>query len=346
MMVMGSGLTAPAGATSVSCGQVITRHTVLQADVGPCPDNGIVVGADNVRLNLNGYRILGTPQTGDGAGVLVVERRGVHVTNGTVSDFDAGVAIVGGGGNRVAQVTARDNIGQARVPSQGIAGTRYGDGIAILSSSDNLLLRNVAENNGPFAGIGLYAEIDADHPREIGGPTRNNVVNGNVVRDNRACRTPTGPCDNDGIRLEPGVQANLIVNNEVTGSGLDGIAVFSRNTTDNEIKHNVVRGNGFHHVGHRKGDGIRVFGRNVALNLPGGDRTLIENNQVFGNAANGIRVDAQFSRIINNKTGANVQVVDPRFFLQSDLHDSNEDCDANVWSGNTFDKAYPDCTKG
>ncbi len=335
-----------AGAQTIGCGEVLTRNTTLRNDVGPCPDNGLIVGADNVRLDLNGHRVFGTPDAGDGAGVLVSERRGVTVTNGTVTDFDAGVVIEGGSGSRVSGVTARDNIGRATI--FGVPGTQYGDGIAILSSTGNVLLRNTVVNNGPYSGIGLFQEVDRDHPRQITGPTSGNVVDGNLVQDNNACRVepgdprfPSGFCDNDGIRLEPGVHANKVLNNVVTGSALDGIAVFSRSSTDNEIRNNTVEGNGFHGARHRKGDGIRVFG-----GAAGADRTQITANEVFRNAANGIRVDSKSNTILGNQTGGNVALPDPRFFLQSDLHDSNPDCDGNVWRGNTYDKAYPDCTKG
>ncbi|MBW3548592.1 MAG: DUF1565 domain-containing protein [Actinobacteria bacterium] len=64
------------------------------------------------------------------------------------------------------------------------------------------------------------------------------------------------------------MHANKVLNNVVTGSALDGIAVFSRSSTDNEIRNNTVEGNGFHGARHRKGDGIRVFGGTA-----GADRT-------------------------------------------------------------------------
>lgn len=40
-----------------------------------------------------------------------------------------------------------------------------------------------------------------------------------MVRDNDICRRPTGPCDNDGIRLEPGVHDNAVIGNVVMGTG-------------------------------------------------------------------------------------------------------------------------------
>ncbi len=318
--------------STVQCGEVITEHTVLTADVGPCPEHGIIVGADRVRLDLNGHRVFGTPDAGDGAGILVRERTGVHVTGGTVSDFDAGVAIVGGSRNKIMDLTARDNIGNTGTSDDGEQ-AQFGDGIAILSSTDNLVSRNRVIHNGPFSGIGLFQVTDSDHPGEITGPTSGNRIQHNVVSDNNVCRVPPGDpgfpngfCDDDGIRLEPGVHDNVVSNNIVTGSALDGIALFFQ-AADNVVTNNVVSDNGFHGAAHRKGDGIRVFLE--------ADRTRINANRVFDNAAHGIIVGSLDNRILGNKTGGN------EIF---DLFDQNADCDDNQWRGNTYDTASPDCT--
>lgn len=315
LAVLGSlGLAGTAAATHVSCGTVITQSTTLDSDVGPCPNNGIIVGADNVVLDLNGHRVFGTPNPGDGAGILLEGRTGVTVTDGTVSDFDAGVAIVGGGSNTVSKLTVRDNIGSTA--------TDFGDGIAIDSSNNNLIEKNTLVHNGPYSGIGLF------------GTSSGNTIEKNLVTDNNIC-TPVGTrtlCQDDGIRLEPGTHHNTVTKNEVLRNGLDGIAVF-RNAPDNVITKNVVEGNGFHVALHRKGDGIRVF--------PGGDRTLIEKNRVFNNAANGIIVQSSSNRILKNDTGGNAAAGAPNTY---DLHDTNPGCDLNIWRGNTYVTAFPPCT--
>ncbi|MPZ64294.1 MAG: hypothetical protein GEU83_01780 [Pseudonocardiaceae bacterium] len=335
MSLVSSGAVAQAQPTStVRCGDVITENTVLAHDVGPCPDNGIIMGSDRIRLDLNGHRVFGTPDHGDGAGVLLYQRTGVQVTGGTVSDFDAGVAIEGGSGNRITNITARDNIGHTGA-SDDQQDAQFGDGIAILSSTDNLVSRSQVIHNGPFSGIGLFQEVDEDHPREVAGPTTGNRIQYNVVSDNDVCRVPPGDpdfprglCDNDGIRLEPGVHDNVVSNNTVTGSALDGIALFFQ-AADNVVTNNAVSDNGFHGASHRKGDGIRVFLE--------ADRTRINANEVFDNAAYGIIVGSLDNRILGNKTGGNEI---------SDLFDQNEGCDGNQWRGNTFDTASPDCTIG
>ena len=48
------------------CGDTITTDTTLHKDLVNCPNNGIVIGADNVTLDLNGHTIDGdgTPSAG------------------------------------------------------------------------------------------------------------------------------------------------------------------------------------------------------------------------------------------------------------------------------------------
>ncbi|HSH61086.1 MAG TPA: hypothetical protein VK988_15895, partial [Acidimicrobiales bacterium] len=117
-----AGTPANAAAT-VTCGETITKNTTLTADVGPCAADGIIIGADNITLNLNGRRVFGNSDqgaSGEFAAIRLAGRTGVTVTGhpgksgktGTVSGFEAGVVIDGGSANTVQNVTARDNIGR------------------------------------------------------------------------------------------------------------------------------------------------------------------------------------------------------------------------------------------
>ncbi len=342
----GVGPVDVAGAAVVSCGQTITQSTVLEADVGPCPAgaHGIVIGADNITLDLNGHRVLGTPNViNDGAGIYVFRRTGVTVRNGTVRDFDCGVAIEGGSGNTVTAIHAQDNIGVVSV-------TRCGEGVAILSSQGNRIVANRIVHNGPFGGIGVYTRVDNEHLRSTSGVSRDNLIDSNNVVDNNLPRSAQVN-DSDGIRIETMSVFNTITNNNVTGSGLDGIAMFSF-APDNTVRFNSVQNNGFHNTFRRRGDGIRVFG--------GANRTTVESNRVTGNAANGIIFHGVFdtpsgprppvtdSRAITNyAVGNNVlppieqsQLGGPTF----DLHDGNPNCDNNQWFGNFYRTAHPACT--
>ncbi len=317
-----------AGAATLACGAVVTTNTVLENDVGPCPNGGLVIGADNITLDLNGHEVFGQAGHGDGAGILLFRRTGVTVRNGTVREFDGGVVIEGGAGNRVENVNARNNIGRSRV-------TPWGDGIAVLSSRNNTIFGNNAVNNGPFSGIGVYSEIDLDHPRQTSGVSTGNVIDSNTVVDNRISRTGgVADTDNDGIRIEPGSIGNTIVNNRVSGNGLDGIAIFAR-STDNVIRHNLSTGNGFR-ASARRGDGIRVFAT--------ANRTVIEHNQATRNGDHGIIVGSLDNRIVLNTAVYNrrlppLNVNNPAF----DLRDQHPTCDNNLWQDNRYGTVNPPC---
>lgn len=318
---------------------MITQDTALDTNIGPCEDGGLVIGADGITLDLNGHRVFGTDDPGDGPGILLRGRSGVRVHNGTVASFDAGVAIMDGStGNTVTGIDAIGNVGSGE--------TDFGDGIVIGSSSGNTIAGNRVVDNGPFSGVAVF-----------GSGSSGNTIEGNEIIGNDAVDVaapdhgdPTGTQQTDGVRLEPFTSRNTVTGNVVRGSGLDGIAVFFA-STDNVVSGNDVRGNGLHDKTHRKGSGIILFNR--------ADRNIVEGNVVIGNAANGIVLrgpielpmrtiaGAESNTIRDNTTRGNAVFEDPQtdFF---DLRDDNFDppCDNNVWDGNTFNTFNQRCVTG
>lgn len=348
MLVGGMPLTTGAAVADVDpvCGQTITSDTTLTADLGPCSNNGLVVGANNITLDLGGYRISGVVGVrGDGAGVLLPNRSGVTVRNGSITAFDGGVAIVNGGGNTVTGVDAFGNLGGS---GAGTSGVRYGDGIAIESSSNNRVIANKTSRNGPFSGIGIYSLIDSDHPRAVGGNSVGNLVDSNDVLENTSPRPGGGPTstDNDGIRMENFGFDNVISNNRVHGSGLDGIAIFA-DSGRNVIRGNTVTGNGFFRVAARRGSGV-VLNNRANFNV-------VENNLITGNADNGIFVRGPFGAVtvgsVNNtirynRAAGNVvlpSIPSVAFGPAFDLNDFNPNCDNNTWFVNVYRTASQPC---
>src|SRR3954447_6880094 len=86
-------------ASQVSCGDTITADTTLHHDLVNCPNNGIIIGADDITFDLNGHTI-----DGDGTEAVGCNRRkefcdeglpnfghdGVTVMHGSVRDFAVG----------------------------------------------------------------------------------------------------------------------------------------------------------------------------------------------------------------------------------------------------------------
>jgi len=332
-----------ADAAILACGARITTDTVLENDVGPCPAGGLVVAASGIVLDLNGHRVFGQPGPTDGLGIHLFRVSGVTVRNGTVSDFDGGVAIEGGERNTVEFVTARDNVGRAGISAAG-------EGIAILSSRNNQLYGNNIFSNGPFAGVGLYTLIDSSHPRTTSGPSTGNVVDSNTITRNVI--DPAGGLVNTqiaGIRAENNSTHNTYVNNRVVNNGLDGISLF-RGSGNSVIRGNIVTGHGLFRNAIRRGSGIIVF--NEANN------NLIEHNLVTNNGDNGISlrptvtvtsgvVPGSMNNIVRNNTAvgnvARPYIPHPIFGPTADLHDGNPNCDNNLWQDNRYGTASQPC---
>ncbi len=74
------------------CGQVVTSDAKLPADLD-CPGlTGVVIGADDVTLDLNSFTITGSDLFGTG-GVLSFGFDDLTIENGTISGFFIGVQV-------------------------------------------------------------------------------------------------------------------------------------------------------------------------------------------------------------------------------------------------------------
>lgn len=251
MMLAGVAQTGVASAAPppLGCASVIMVSTTLRSNVGPCTTDGLIVGASNVKLNLDGHKVFGAVTPGGGAagqnaGVRFRTVSGAQVTNGEVTGFSVGVRIDGGSRNVVREVYAHDNIGP-------MGGDDNGDGISAWNSGNNTILSNRVVHNGPFSGIALVTGYYGPNDPPI--TAAGNVIADNEVRDNytiictsiAGClprdpntgeRVPesgrvargfqTSADDNNGIRVDGPNEVNTIVKgNVVTGSAGNGILV-------------------------------------------------------------------------------------------------------------------------
>jgi parallel beta-helix repeat protein len=303
-LVVGSA--GPAGAVIVACGQTITVNTTLTGNVGPCATTAINVGASNVTLDLNGFTVSGTPASGEGPGILISGRTGVTVRNGTVTQFDTGVAIEGGSGNTVTNLDLLDNRGVGD----------YGEGVLLYNTTGNTVSYNRIRNNGPYGGVSLLrASGNLVEQNQITGnnmSTTNTTgirlenegtaaSNRNTIRYNLVQGSGL-----DGIELFAGASDNLISHNEVVQNNRDGITAFA-GASRNTIEDNQVRFNGF---GPIAGSGINIRGAAGAFPAPAGN--IIRRNSATGNAV-------------------------------WDLRDATPNCGTNIWSANQAVTGTPPC---
>lgn len=320
---------------TVACGQEITENTTLDGDLLCTAGPALIVTADNVTLNLGGHTVSGTGGSPSGTpGILVRNVKGCTVRKGTVAHFGAGIAIVGGSGNLVENMTLEDNVG---TPDGD-----FGDGIVVSNSSGNRIQANTVRRNGPFSGISLV------------GPSAGNHILHNVVADNNMLPgVPAAGRQDMGIRIEgPAANDNIVEGNTVTGSGSNGIVVLP--TCDNpatgcagtpanegnEIHKNMSHNNGTS----GKGDGIRLF--SVANPVAPAHNTITE-NFTDGNTTNGVAVDAigtsnpgpTENKISHNSAHGNGQF---------DGFDGNTTplCGTNTWEANDFGTVNQPCVLG
>jgi parallel beta-helix repeat protein len=199
----------PALASHVGCGDKITTDTRLDRDLVNCRNNGIVIGADNVTLNLNGHRI-----DGDGTafadcprrkicdfGVVAVGHDGVTVKGGSVREFDTGVLVGSARRNRVLDVSSSRNrffgfvvFDSARSLIRDSSGSGNlapdGDGMGLFGSHDVRILHNSFRHNP----LGIHVDESSHNLIKGNRFSRNQdaifitASNGNQVRRNRCVR--------------------------------------------------------------------------------------------------------------------------------------------------------------
>ena len=73
--------------TSLSCGQVIKQSVKLTANLD-CKTDGIIVGADGITIDLNGFTLSGPGEKSSKVGVMFADNDGVTVQGpGTITEI-------------------------------------------------------------------------------------------------------------------------------------------------------------------------------------------------------------------------------------------------------------------
>ena len=205
--------TGVAQGAQVSCGQVITADTTLDSDVGPCAGDGIIIGRDNVTLDLNGYAVLGAPPPGgllaSTVGIKVDSHAQARVRNGTVAGFGTGVELFQRQGSTLERLLVRDN---------------QNFGIRVFSF-DNVVRGNLVERNGDL-GVVVF-----------GGS--GNTIEGNVIRSNGG----TGfHLTRGGLNTRTG--GTTVRANSITANGDDGVSLGGLSSTASVLANVISSNNG------------------------------------------------------------------------------------------------------
>jgi parallel beta-helix repeat protein len=296
-----------APAAQPACGATISADTTLGGDLTNCPGDGIVIGDDNITLDLNGHTIDGDATPGpddDDAGIRNLEHHGVTIEGGTVQEFVHAVVLDGASGNLVRRLTAVANGGtedgraillrngsDENVIEDNDASNNGRSSIALLDSDSNVIRHNTMSGNG-VAGFGGF---NAHHNRVERNVVANNGGNGlfwSESNDNRIDANSVSGNPESGILLDTSSR-NTVTRNHVFGNG-DDLNIFG---DDNTVTGNLVSDAAGCDDGQGCGFGISV---------EGGAHNLVAANIVTRTLHSGIRLDAYGSPAIGNVFRGNI----------------------------------------
>jgi len=151
---------ASAAVTNPACGEVVQGNVNLTANLN-CSGDGIIVGADNVNINLNGYSITGPGQQSSKVGVVIPNNNNIMVIGpGVIKGFQAGILATGSNNVQVKNIILKNN--EIAVFTTGSTNTQVSDniitnnnlGVASHSSRGASLMSNLINSN-QLAGVTL-----------------------------------------------------------------------------------------------------------------------------------------------------------------------------------------------
>jgi parallel beta-helix repeat protein len=248
LLVGGPIVAAHTQGPSVTCGDTVVANIALDTDLIDCPRDGLIVGADNITIDLNGHTIDG-PGTTDsswdgidnGAG-----HDGVTIVNGTLQDFGGdGIYLDGGArGNRLANLVLSDN----------------GIGVEVIRSADNTVEALAIVGNHSFGII-----VNSSFQTEISTSTLANADAENEV-------------------LMVGATNTLIERNHISGATSAGIQSLSGRR--DQIRKNVLAGDGTSAVGVFMDSAETLIAKNdisgfdQAAVFVGADRVRVQKNSL------------------------------------------------------------------
>ena len=207
-----------APAQTLECGAEVTGDVTLEASLTGCT-TGLVVGADGVTIDLNGYAIKGVGAEA-GSGIEVDGRSGITIRNGSIRGFATGVDFRG---------TSDSTVEDMRVTDSSV-------GIHVWFSLNIRVVDNsLSDNSGP----GIRCLGDGGHHIENNHSARNGIgvylfhCLGSTVVNNVASRN-----ESHGMLLDE--SAGRVEGNTANGNGASGIDSFNNHGM---FINNVTSGN-------------------------------------------------------------------------------------------------------
>jgi hypothetical protein len=260
-----------ATASHIECGDVITQNTKLDSDVvctgSPYdgqPIFGLVVGANDVTLNLGGHTVQG-PDNGlarDVTGIVDdgTPREGLRIVNGTVTNFSQGIDLD----------TSGSVLRGITIPVETPFGIR-------LRGNDSLVSDNIARTG--YTAISMAG----DGNRATHNDIRSFEGEGIVARGSNV-RIAHNLIRDEEMGLYPGIQVSGFTNAVVTGNDVSSAwapaielrngtgALVARNFAHDSGQNGIVIGSDASNVGLRRNtanaNGTWVEGTGIQVDSP------------------------------------------------------------------------------
>jgi parallel beta-helix repeat protein len=320
-----------AGQGQPQCGDTITTDTTLHHDLVNCPNNGIIIGADDITLDLNYHRIDGdgmTPAAGCDpdtefcdVGVLNDGHDGVAVVHGSVRQFGVGVWSLRASHNRFLGISSSGNAccglgffrGTRSVVRNSSGSENDTNGMFLIASHHVRILHNSFRGNGAgiFGGKSTHNQIKRNLIARnhegilMEGDNRNQITGNRFVRNRESVIFGPGSRNvitrnrvfrgGNGIEIENGhgnlVARNLVIDPRGTGISL-GIQHPLFGGQNNVVRRNRVKGSGE--------DGFLVNEKD--------DHSLLKGNVAKGARDDGFDVNNRTTKLTNNRAVRNADL--------------------------------------
>lgn len=151
-----SSTPAPTASSQPVCGEVVKQSVTLTANLN-CSGDGLIVGADGVTINLNGFFLTGPGLNSSTRGIIVPNVGGVTILGPSViSGFGTAIDYSGGtGGGNVSSIIISGN----------------GNGISLTGTRGVFISDNLINNNR----VGITSQSSS------GGNITSNIINKNSL---------------------------------------------------------------------------------------------------------------------------------------------------------------------
>jgi parallel beta-helix repeat protein len=221
------------------CGATIMADLKLDHDVA-CVGNGLIAGADGIRIDLNGYTLAGS---GVGVGITISGRHDVTVSGGTIANFATGIRTVAATDVDVKHIEFAGNPEgidfQAGSVNNSVKENLFRD-----SSIRGIMLRTDARENDIKSNTFINDRVGILVFGGVDNTLKQNQVSGSTVA---------------GIRINVIAAGNLLKDNAVSDStvGIEFLVTPTGSAQDNELRGNRLSTNGCGLKGPTSGNTIR-----------------------------------------------------------------------------------------